>query len=89
MLERSYNFLTTGLQVTWNKQELKKKADRFEDVIRLVMHGLPYDLVWNTTRNQQQMLWEIIQRDQKDKFEFSNTSTMVGVAKALGGGVKT
>lgn len=53
------------------------------------MHGLPYDLVWNTTRNQQQMLWEIIQRDQKDKFEFSNTSTMVGVAKALGGGVKT
>lgn len=78
-----------GLQVTWNKQELQKKADRFEDVIRLVMHGLPYDLVWNTTRNQQQMLWEIIQRDQKDKFEFENASTMVGVAKALGGGVKT
>ena len=77
------------MQVTWNKQELKKKADRFEDVIRLVMHGLPYDLVWNTTRNQQQMLWEIIQRDQKDKFEFENASTMVGVAKALGGGVKT
>ena len=89
MLERSCNFLTTGLQVTWNKQELKKKADCFEDVIRLVMHGLPWDLVKNTTRNQQQMLWEIIQRDQKDKFEFSNTSTMVGVAKALGGGVKT
>ena len=78
-----------GLQVTWNRQELQKKADRFEDVIRLVMHGLPYDLVWNTTRNQQQMLWEIIQRDQKDKFEFENASTMVGVAKALGGGVKT
>lgn len=53
------------------------------------MHGLPYDLVWNTTRNQQQMLWEIIQRDQKDKFEFENASTMVGVAKALGGGAKT
>ena len=53
------------------------------------MHGLPWDLVKNTTADQQQMLWEIIQRDQKDKFEFSNTSTMVGVAKALGGGVKT
>lgn len=78
-----------GLQVTWNKQELQKKADRFEDVIRLVMHGLPWDLVKNTTRNQQQMLWEIIQRDQKDKFEFENASTMVGVAKALGGGAKT
>lgn len=52
------------------------------------MHGLPYDLVKNTTRSQQQMLWEIIQRDQKDKFEFTNTSTMVGVAKALGGGQK-
>lgn len=77
-----------GLQVTWNKQELQKKADRFEDVIRLVMHGLPWDLVWNTTRNQQQMLWEIIQRDQKGKFEFENASTMVGVAKALGGGQK-
>ena len=89
MLERSCNFLTTGLQVTWNKQELQKKADRFEDVVRLVMHGLPWDLVKNTTRNQQQMLWEIIQRDQKDKFEFENASTMVGVAKALGGGVKT
>ena len=82
-------FLTAGLQVTWNKQELHKKADRFEDVIRLVMHGLPWDLVKNTTRNQQQMLWEIIQRDQKDKFEFENASTMVGVAKALGGGVET
>lgn len=78
-----------GLQVTWNKQELKKKADRFEDVIRLVMHGLPWDLVKNTTADQQRLLWEIIQRDQKDKFEFTNTSTMVGVAKALGGGVKT
>lgn len=78
-----------GLQVTWNRQELQKKADRFEDVIRLVMRGLPWDLVKNTTRNQQQMLWEIIQRDQKDKFEFENASTMVGVAKALGGGVKT
>ena len=89
MLERSCNFLTTGLQVTWNKQELQKKADRFEDVVRLVMHGLPWDLVKNTTRNQQQMLWEIIQRDQKDKFEFEDASTMVGVAKALGGGVKT
>ena len=89
MLERSCNFLTTGLQVTWNKQELQKKADRFEDVVRLVMHGLPWDLVKNTTRNQQQMLWEIVQREEKDKFEFTNTSTMVGVAKALGGGVKT
>lgn len=77
-----------GLQVTWNKQELKKKADRFEDVVRLVMHGLPWDLVKNTTRNQQQMLWEIVQREEKDKFEFTNTSTMVGVAKALGGGQK-
>lgn len=53
------------------------------------MHGLPYDLVWNTTRSQQQMLWEIVQREEKDKFEFTNTSTMVGVAKALGGGAKT
>ena len=61
------------MQVTWNRQELQKKADRFEDVIRLVMHGLPWDLVKNTTRNQQQMLWEIIQRDQKDKFELENT----------------
>ena len=53
------------------------------------MHGLPWDLVKNTTADQQQVLWEIIQRDQKDKFEFTNTSTMVGVAKALGGGEKT
>lgn len=53
------------------------------------MHGLPWDLVKNTTADQQQVLWEIIQRDQKDKFEFENASTMVGVAKALGGGEKT
>lgn len=70
-------------------REVKQKADRYEDVIRLVMHGLPYDLVKNTTRSQQQMLWEIVQREEKDKFEFTNTSTMVGVAKALGGGEKT
>lgn len=76
------------MQVTWNRQKIKKTADRYEDVMRLVLHGFPYELVKNTTRNQQQVLWEIIQRQQKDKFDLNSTETMVGVAKALGGDVK-
>lgn len=43
------------------------------------MHGVPLDLAMKATRNQLDMLWTIVQRDEKDKFKMQANATGLGV----------
>lgn len=76
---RCYPFLTTESTATWSKEHLEKNANRWEEPIRLAMHGVPLDLAMKATRNQLDMLWLIVQRDEKEKFNMNVNATGLGV----------
>ena len=79
MQKKCFPFLTTESTATWSKEHLQEAADRWEEPIRLAMHGVPLDLAMKATRNQLDMLWTIVQRDEQDKFKMQAHATGLGV----------
>lgn len=76
---KCFPFLTTESTATWNKEHLKEAADRWEDPIRLAMHGIPLDLTMKANRNQLNMYWEIVRREEKQRFNMQASATGLGV----------
>ena len=69
----------TESTATWSKEHLQEAANRWEEPIRLAMHGVPLDLAMKATRNQLDMLWTIVQRDEQDKFKMQAHAIGLGV----------
>lgn len=64
---------------TWSNEHLQEAANRWEEPIRLAMRGVPLDLAMKATRNQLDLLWTIVQRDEKDRFQMQARATGLGM----------
>ena len=43
------------------------------------MHGVPLEMVMKASRKQLDLLWEIVRRDEKEKFKLQASATGLGV----------
>ncbi|KXI20019.1 hypothetical protein HMPREF3209_00861 [Lactobacillus crispatus] len=43
------------------------------------MHGIPLDLTMKANRNQLNMYWEIVRREEKQRFNMQASATGLGV----------
>lgn len=78
-------FWQTCLTSNTNEAEIKEQADLIELPVRLMMHGVPPELVGHATAEQLQVLLEIYKRDQKDGLELKGTATAYGIGLSFGG----
>lgn len=53
--------------------------------LRLVMHGIPRDLVKHATVDQLRVLQEVVNRDISDELKLSTGSVANGIGTAFGG----
>lgn len=72
------------MQVSFNQRKIKHKADALEPQLRLVMHGVPIELVDHATADQLAVMQEIVNRDIEERFKINSTATNNGIATALG-----
>lgn len=70
-----------------NEQELKDTAEIAEIPIRLMMHGVPRDMVEHATMDQIRVLWQIYLEDLKTQQMFNRSAVNQGVNASLGGDV--
>lgn len=74
-----------GLRVTYNSKEIKRKADALESQLRLIIHGVPIELVEHATGNQLAVMEEIVNRDIENQFKLKEAATCNGIELAFGG----
>lgn len=67
------------------EQEINDTADLVEIPLRLIMHGIPRDLVENATRDQIEVLWKVFERDQKEQMLVERAAVNQGVNASFGG----
>lgn len=72
------------MQVSFNQRQIKHKADALEPQLRLVMHGIPIELVDHATADQLAVMQEIVNRDIEERFKINSTATNNGIATAFG-----
>lgn len=72
------------MQVSFNQRQIRHKADVLEPQLRLVMHGVPMELVDHATADQLAVMQEIVNRDIEEQFKINSTATNNGIATALG-----
>lgn len=72
------------MQLSYNQQQIKHKADALESQLRLVMHGVPIELVDHATTDQLAVMQEIVSRDIEEQLKISSAATNNGIATAFG-----
>lgn len=60
-------FLLNACSHNLNYKQLKKRADKQGEIVRLMMHGLPYELVSKATQDQLDVMSEIVQKEMKSQ----------------------
>ena len=60
-------FLLNACSHNLTRKQLISKANQLNDIVLLMMHGIPYDLVKKATQDQIDVLTEIVQRDMKSQ----------------------
>lgn len=74
-----------GLQGSYSQAKVKRKADALERQLRLVMHGIPLELVDHATSDQLSVMEEIVNRDLESQFKLKEAATSNGIGIAFGG----
>lgn len=82
---RYFPFLTRESRVTYSRSEIKHKADALDSQLRLIMHGIPIELVEHATANQLAVMEEIVNRDIETELKIKTVATSNGIATAFGG----
>lgn len=70
---------------SYNKSQIEHKADALERQLRLVMHGVPIELVDHATGDQLSVMEEIVNRDLESQFKIKEAATSNGIGIAFGG----
>lgn len=73
------------MQGAYNQNQIKRKADALERQLRLVMHGIPIELVDHATSDQLSVMEEIVNRDLESQFKIKEAATSNGIGIAFGG----
>lgn len=60
-------FLLNACSHNLNHKQLANEASKLEDIVLLLTHGIPYELVEKATQDQIDILAEIVQRDMKSQ----------------------
>lgn len=60
-------FLLNACSHNLNHKQLVNEANKLEDIVLLLTHGIPYELVEKATQDQIDVLAEIVQRDMKSQ----------------------
>lgn len=72
------------MTVTYNTQQIKRGADNLEKQLRLIMHGVPLELVDKATANQLAVMEEIVNRDIIEQIKIKAVATNNGIATVFG-----
>lgn len=84
-LYRFFPFLTRESKVTYSRKQIKHKADALDSQLRLIIHGVPAELVDHATANQLAVMEEIVNRDIETQLKIKAAATSNGIATAFGG----
>lgn len=73
------------MKATYSQAQVKRKADALERQLRLVMHGVPLELVDHATGDQLLVMEEIVNRDIEFQYKIKEAATSNGIGIAFGG----
>ena len=60
-------FLRNACSHNLSNKQLKKKANELDDIVSLMMYGLPYDLVSKATQDQLDVMCKIVQKNMESQ----------------------